>query len=309
MDARADEHLERLAEIATPLRAPVLIAGFAGWNDGGQAASAAVRWLARNLDGERIARIQPERFHVFTEGGSRPMVKRRPGGETVLRWPAHDFFAVHTPESWPNDVLLFVAREPELRWHTYCDTVLSVAREKGVSRLITLGAFLAPVPHTRPAPISGYAARAEDAEALRAQGARSTSYEGPTGIVSVLMDAAGLAGIPAASLWAAVPHYLPTTANPKAALALLRAARSFTGLPFDLARLEDAAAFFETQVTEAVEAKGEVGDHVRQLEEADDQAGEGKRGSAADLPHHEDVIKAFEDLLRGNRPRGENPQA
>lgn len=306
MDARADEYIEQLADSAPPLREPILLAGFAGWNDGGQAASAAVRWLARNLDGDRFARIRPERFHVFTAEGSRPVIKRRPGGETVLRWPAHDLYAVRGPNGWPHDLIVFVAREPELRWRTYCDAVLSLAKEARVSRLVTLGAFLAPVPHTRAVPISGYASDDEAGEALRSLGALATNYEGPTGIVSALMDAATAAGIPAASIWAAVPHYLPTTANPKAALRLLRAFRSLSGLPLDLARLEDAAVFFESQVTEAVRAKDEVGDHVRQLEEAEDEIAGPKRGNAADLPHADDVIKAFEELLRGNRPGGEN---
>jgi proteasome assembly chaperone (PAC2) family protein len=300
MDAREHEAVEWLKDAPT-LRDPLLIAAFAGWNDGGQAATAAVRWLARNLDGERLARISPERFHVFTEEGSRPQIRRRPGGETVLRWPGHDIFTVRTPEAWSRDLVVLIAREPDLRWRTYCEALLNVARRLGVSSLVTLGAFLAPVPHTRPAPVSGFAGTPQAAARLREAGALATGYEGPTGIVSVIMDLAAQAGLETASVWAAVPHYLPTTANPKAALALLRVVRAFTAIPFDLSRLEDAAQFFEGQVSEAVRAKGEVGEHVRRLEEADDKAaGLGERPQGAEnLPNAADVIKAFEDLLRG----------
>lgn len=302
------EAIEWLGEVSPPLREPVLVAGFAGWNDGGQAASAAVRWLARNLDGERFARLDPEYFHVFTAEGSRPLIRRRPGGETVLRWPAHDFFAIRGLEGWPHDLIAFVAREPELRWRTYCEAVLTVARRAGVRQIVTLGAFLAPVPHTRPVPISGYAGNAESLARLRDIGALPTSYEGPTGIVSVLMDAAARAGFDTVSFWAAVPHYLPTTANPKAALALLQAVRKFTGLPLDLARLEDAAKFFEAQVTQAVQTKGEVGEHVRRLEEAEDEAARGRERpqGAESLPNADEVIKAFEEMLRGNQPKGDD---
>lgn len=300
----ARRQVEWTGERPPTLHEPLLIAAFAGWNDGGQAATAAVRWLARNLGGERVGRIDPESFHVFTASGSRPNIRRRPGDETVLRWPAHDLFAIHGDESWSHDLLVVVAREPDLRWRGYCDALLAAAEATGARQLMTLGAFLAPVPHTRPVPLSGFAGASEAAARLRAIGARPTGYEGPTGVVSVLMERAREAGLSTASLWAAVPHYLPTTANPKAALALLRAVREFTGLPLDLHRLEDAASFFETQVSEAVAAKEEVGDHIRRLEAADDEAAErGERPQGAEnLPNAADVIKAFEDLLRGNPP-------
>ncbi len=286
------------------LRDPVLVAAFAGWNDGGQAATAAVRWLARNLDAERVGRIDPESFHVFTEDGSRPHIRRRPGGETVLRWPAHDLFAVRTEQSWSQDLLVLVAREPDRRWRAYCEALLGAANAAGARQVITLGAFLAPVPHTRAVPLSGFSGSSELSDRLRALGVRPTAYEGPTGIVSALMERAGEAGLVTASLWAAVPHYLPTTANPKAALALLRTVRELTSLPLDLHRLEEAASFFESQVSEAVAAKEEVGEYIRRLEAADDEAAtRGERPIGAEnLPNASDVIKAFEDLLRGNSP-------
>lgn len=303
MAARIDAHVEQLTPAWPAFEDTVLVVGFQGWNDGGQAATAAVRWLARHLDGARVASMRPDDFHVFSEMESRPIVRRR-GDQRVIRWPRHDFFAVPRRAGWRHDLLVLVAREPDLHWRTYCESVLAVARRSGVRRLVTLGAFLAAVPHTRPVPITGYAWDDDVATSLAAIGTLSTTYEGPTGIVSVLSDAAQKAHIRTASLWAAVPHYLPTTANPKAALALLRALRDLVDLPLDLARLEDAAAFFETQVSEAVRSKGEVADHVHELEETA-EAERAARSNTPDLPNAADVINAFEEMLRGNRGEGD----
>jgi proteasome assembly chaperone (PAC2) family protein len=303
MAARTDAHIERLTPEWPAFDDAIMVAGFQGWNDGGQAATAAVRWLARHLEGERFASVRPDGFHVFTEMESRPIARRR-GNERVIRWPRHDFFAMPRRAGWRSDLVVFVAREPELHWRTYCEAVLSVARRCGVRRLVTLGAFLAAVPHTRPVPITGYSWDDDLSTSLASIGTLSTTYEGPTGIVSVVSDAAQKAQIRSASLWAAVPHYLPTTANPKAALALLRALRDLVNLPLDLARLEDAAAFFEAQVSEAVRSKGEVADHVHELEETA-EAERAAQSSGPDLPNAADVIKAFEEMLRRGRGEGE----
>lgn len=301
MAVNRNAHVERLVRRWPELRNPVLVAGFQGWNDAGQAATAAVRWLARHLDGERVATIRPDAFHVYTEMESRPLVRLR-SGERVLRWPAHDLYAIRGKPAWPSDLLALVAREPNLRWRTYSNAVISTARDLGAGRVVTLGAFLAAVPHTRPVPITGYSWDDGFAATLEGMETLSTTYEGPTGIVSVLTDSAQSAGMRAASLWAAVPHYLPTTANPKAALALLRGVRDLIDVPLDLARLEDASAFFETQVSDAVRSKGEVAEHVRELEETARQDADVRlRGEAADLPDAADLISAFEDLLRKGR--------
>ncbi len=302
MTTRTSPHVERLGARWPRLRQPVLIAGFLGWNDAGQAATAAVRWLARHLDGERIAAIRPDAFHVFSEIESRPVVRRR-GEERIIRWPSHDLFAIRGDSNWPSDIVALVAHEPELRWRTYCDAVLSVAHTLGVERVIVLGAFLAAVPHTRAVPITGYAADAAMAATLTTMDALSTTYEGDAGAVSVLVDAAQRAGFAAASLWAAVPHYLPSTANPKAALALLRGVRDLAEIPLELSRLEDAAAFFETQVSDAVRTKSEMTEHVQELETTAAEAQAARGAGSPDLPNAADVIKAFEELLRQGRDR------
>ncbi len=281
------------------LRDPVLLAAFAGWNDAGEAATAAVRWLVRHLTGRRVGGLDPEEFHVFTD--TRPHV-RLVDGERRISWPVHELFLT-TNAALPRDLLLFVAREPELRWRTYCDELIDAARRAGAGALISFGAFLADTPHTRPVPISGFATSGEWLERLRAHGAMPSDYQGPTGIVGVLHDRCRAAGMPSASLWAAVPHYLPTTANPKAALALLRVLDGLLELGLDLRRLEAAAAFFERQVDEAVGRNRRAGSYVRDLERRADAAREAREErppeTGSPLPSAEEIIKDLEDFLRG----------
>jgi proteasome assembly chaperone (PAC2) family protein len=281
------------------LREPVLLAAFAGWNDAGEAATAALRWLVRHLVGRRVGGLDPEEFHVFTD--TRPHV-RLVDGERRISWPAHELFLTTNP-ALPRDLLLFVAREPELRWRTYCDELIDAARRADAGALISFGAFLADTPHTRPVPISGFATSGEWLERLRAHGAMPSDYQGPTGIVGVLHDRCREAGLPSASLWAAVPHYLPTTANPKAALALLRVLDGVLELGLDLRRLEAAAAFFERQVDEAVGRNRRAGSYVRDLERRADAAREAREErppeTSSPLPSAEEIIKDLEDFLRG----------
>src|SRR5262245_48490765 len=202
--------LERRPE----LRSPALIVAFAGWGDAGEAASAAVRWLIRRLPAQRMGFIDAEHYQNFTS--TRPTV-RFVGGERRVSWPGHDIF-YHTDPEKPRDLALLIAREPELRWRTYCETVLHLAREIDADTLITLGAFLGDTPHSRPVPLTGFATTPELKERLDEMRVGGSAYEGATSITTVLHDFARRSNVPSASIWAAVPHYLPTTANPKAAL-------------------------------------------------------------------------------------------
>ena len=280
------------------LRDPALIVSFAGWNDAGEAASAAVRWLVRRLPAQRMGSIDPELYHDFTS--TRPTV-RMVAGERRITWPAHDVY-YHTDPERPRDLVLLVAREPELRWRTYCETVLDLAREIGSSLLVSLGAFLGDTPHSRPVPVTGFATTDELRAEIYTQGIGLSGYQGPTGITGVLHDFARKADLPSASLWAAVPQYLPTTANPKAALALVREMRTLIGLSIDLQRLEAAAQFFQRQVDEAIGRDRRATGYIRELERRTDiEPGERESTPKAELPSAEDVIRDLEAFLRSNR--------
>ncbi|MDP9019972.1 MAG: PAC2 family protein, partial [Actinomycetota bacterium] len=190
---------------------PVVIAAFEGWNDAGDAATTAARWLRDRWAPDLLAEIDAEEFYDFT--ATRPRVRLSDGVSREIEWPANTF----TVGSAGNvDTVVLLGTEPQLRWRTFCRQVVHVAESLDARLVLTLGALLAEVPHTRPTSVVGTAVDPELIERLHL--GRST-YEGPTGIVGVLQDACASAGLPAASLWAAVPAYVPGAPSPKAALA------------------------------------------------------------------------------------------
>ena len=288
---------ERLPE----LRDPALVVAFAGWTDAGEAASAAVRWLVRRLPGQRIGSIDAEHYHVFTS--SRPTV-RLVGGERRITWPIHDFY-VHTDPAKPRDLVLLVAKEPEVCWRAYGESVMELAGRLGVTTLVSFGAFLGETIHNRPVPISGFATTAALRHRLLDIGAAPSNYEGPTGMASVILDFARREDLPAISLWAAIPHYLPTTANPKGALALVRALARVLDLDLNLERLEAAAAFFQRQVDSAFSHDRRATGYLRELERRSD-AEPSERGG--ELPSAEEVIRDLETFLRSSRGSEESDE-
>jgi proteasome assembly chaperone (PAC2) family protein len=247
---------------------PVLVAAFEGWNDAGDAASEAVKYLIARTDAEKVADIDPEEFLDFTS--TRPQSRLGNDGVRTIEWPAIDVYAAHLPGG--ADALLLLGTEPQLRWRTFCEQVVAIATEAGCRLALTLGALVAEVPHSRPVPVVGTATDT----ALQAElGLPDSSYEGPTGIVGVLTEACRQAGMPSASLWAAVPTYVPTAPSPKATLALLQKAGEVLGTWVPTTELEIAAASYERQVTELVDEDDETSDYVSRLETRHDQEDEG----------------------------------
>ena len=279
------------------LRDPALIAAFTGWNDGGEAASAAVRWLVRRLPGQRFASIDAEYYHNFSS--TRPMVRLN-GGERQITWPSHDAFYHADPEN-TRDLILIVAKEPEIQWRSYCDTVLELATTMGVTTLVTLGAYLGDTIHTRPVPISGFTTSPDMADRIVEAGVTPSNYDGPSGMTTLIHDFARQAAIPSFSLWAAVPHYLPTTANPKAALALVRSVAKILNLDLNLRRLEAAASYFQRQVDQAIANDRRAMGMLKALERRVDEEDEGNESSTetpTSLPSAEEIIRDLESFLR-----------
>ena len=200
------------------LRNPVLVAGFEGWNDAGEAASFAARFLSERWDAEVFAELDPEDFFDFTS--TRPQVRLDEGMQREIVWPATTMSAAAVPGG-ERDVIFLIGTEPQLRWRTFCEEIVAVAGEHDVRLVVTLGALLAEVPHSRPVNVVGHDAGSGSRSVARLH---QSSYEGPTGIVGVLHDAFRRTGIPSVSLWATVPTYVPSAPSPKAALALDRAA-------------------------------------------------------------------------------------
>jgi len=244
------------------LRSPVLIAAFTGWNDAGDAASGAVRHLIEAWRAEPVAALDPEEFYDF--GTTRPLVRLAEGVTREIVWPPNDLWAASTPGA---DVLLLLGTEPQLKWRTFCRQITAIAAQQEVTLVLTLGALLADVLHSRPVSLIGTATDQGLIDRFRL--ARS-GYEGPTGIVGALHDACATAGLPSASLWAAVPAYAPGINSPKAALALVERAAAIVGAPVSMRALEGAVNEYEDEVAELLAADDDLASYVGRLESMTD---------------------------------------
>jgi proteasome assembly chaperone (PAC2) family protein len=283
-----------------PLRSPVLVAAFAGWNDAASAATAALEAVAAALDGEPLARIDPEEFYDFQV--NRPTIRLTEGQARRVDWPANVMLSARVPGA-ERDLVLLSGIEPNVRWRTFTDAIVGAAERLGVKMVVTLGSLIADVAHTRPVPITGLAS---DPELVERLGLSRSTYEGPTGIVGILHDACRRHDITSASLWAAIPHYVAAVPNPKAALALLRRLEGFTGIAVEASELEDAASQFDEQVDRAVAANPEISQLVTQLEEA--QAEE-QLDLGGDVPSGDAIAQEFQEFLRQQGTEGREPPA
>ncbi|HEX6597097.1 MAG TPA: PAC2 family protein [Acidimicrobiales bacterium] len=267
------------------MRRPVLIAAFEGWNDAAEAASTAVRYIRDRWGARPFASIDPEDFFDFS--ATRPQVKLREGLTREIVWPSNQFFGAAVTEAG-RDVVLMIGSEPQLKWRTFCNQVVSVAAELDVELVVILGALLADVAHTRPVKVTGSAV---DADLVARLGLQRSRYEGPTGIVGVLHDALNKASVPSASLWAAVPHYVAGTPSPKAALALVERAAQLLDIPVVTADLAQLAVDYERQVSEVVAGDEDVAAYVSRLEETTDSEG-------LELTSGEELAAEFQKFLR-----------
>jgi len=271
------------------------VCAFNGWNDAGEAASAAVSFIRGSFEAEEVASIDPEEFFDFT--AVRPTVRLTEGVTREIDWPVATISAAAVPGA-ESDLVMLQATEPSLRWRRYTDNLVATARELDVRMMITLGALLADVPHTRPVAITGLAS---DRSLVDRLGFQHTSYEGPTGIVGVLHNTCANAGIPSASLWASVPHYVAAAPNPKVALALVRAFEGIAGVVVDAGELESAADDYERQVSAAVASDPEVKAFVERLESAVDEVGP-DTPDEEDLPSADTIARDFQRFLRQRGP-------
>ena len=282
------------------LRRPILIMAFAGWNDAAESATTAVRYLGTSLHAEKFAEIDPEEFYHF--GLTRPHVRFKPGSETEreITWPATEFSLARASDL-ARDVIVGVATEPHLRWKAYCGQVLDLARSCEVGLILSLGALLAEVPHTRPVRLSG---SASDPELGARLGVRPTRYEGPTGIVGVLNTIAREQGFATANLWANVPHYISGIENPKATLALIRRVAPILGATLDTNDLEEAGKQFDSNLKEIVAQNNKIANYVKKLESRDveEDAPPAAPGRQSDLPPASELVAEIEQFLRQQRP-------
>jgi proteasome assembly chaperone (PAC2) family protein len=276
----------------------VLLAGFEGWNDAADAASTAATWLTQHGSGEaeRVAFIDPEVHFDFQS--RRPHVTLAGGVTRSVTWPKNVFFTVHHEE---RDLVVLRGIEPSYRWSSFCRAVIAVARATECEMVVTFGALLADVPHTRTARVTG---TATDPDLVERLGLARSRYEGPTGIVGVLHDRCHAEGIDSVSLWAPVPHYLAAPPNPPASLALLDRVAGLLDLHLDLARLHRTAAAWREKVDEVAAADDDVRGYVRTLEDrydADTLSDASDTSWGANLPTGDELANEVERYLRDQR--------
>jgi proteasome assembly chaperone (PAC2) family protein len=271
------------------LRDPVLVGAFEGWNDAADAASDAIDHLERMWRATPLAAVDPDDYYDFQV--NRPTVRLVDGITRSVEWPTSRL-SVARPTGASRDIVLLRGLEPNMRWRGFCDELIEMTSELGVELTVTLGALLADTPHTRPVPVTGTAY--DEATATRLSLERSR-YEGPTGIVGVFQDACRLAGLPAVSFWAAVPHYVAQPPCPKATIALLRRVEDLLDIAVPLGELPEQARAWERGVEEMARDDSDVADYVRALE---------SRADETDLPEAsgEAIAREFERYLRRRGP-------
>jgi proteasome assembly chaperone (PAC2) family protein len=277
------------------LERPVLIAGFTGWNDAADAASVAVGALASSWEARRFGGFDGEEFFDFQ--ATRPQVKLVDGVTREIQWPENMLSATEPRLQVAGDrgAVLLTGPEPNFRWRAFSTAVVELAKALNVELVVTMGALLADVPHSRPVSVS---ANSQDATLVESLGLSASRYEGPTGITGVLHRACADGGLPSVSFWASVPHYLPAVPSAPAALALLDKLSGLLGMEVDTAELESTAETYQEQVSVAVSQDSDLSSYVRMLEERfDSQVDQGPRN----LPSGDELAQELEGFLREHR--------
>ena len=268
-----------------PLRSPIMIFAFGGWNDAGEAATGAMSHLLNNWDHTLIGRFDPEEFYDFQV--NRPMVFVDDSKVRQITWPTTEVFGILTPQ-FEFDLVVVKGLEPSMRWKRFTGELLDLADDLEVSMILTTGSLLADTPHSRPISVSGSGSHPEISKRL---GVEVSRYEGPTGILGILQEAAERRGINAISLWAAIPHYASAPPSPKATLALINALEDFLNISIPLGNLADESKMWESGIDEMAHEDSDLREYIRQLEASKDET---------ELPEAtgESIAREFERYLR-----------
>jgi proteasome assembly chaperone (PAC2) family protein len=306
-----DSYVRSLEDLGSlHLRRPYALVAFGGWIDGSWAATNAIRYLIDQLSAPRVAELDPETFYSFTD--TRPRVVLPGRGQREVRWRQGRWHAARLGEESEHDLVLFIAPEPNLRWRTFTNVLLDVLQQLGTEAMLTMGAVLAPTHYRSRVPIRGWATVADWRPRLRKSGVQRNTYEGPTGIATVVSLAARDRSMPAVVLNASTPTYLASNANPRTSLALLRAAAAIYGVKLPLGPLEQTARGFSEQVDEYLAGQPELRTEIEALTQDADEDGdptpESEPPDSGELPRSEDVVRELEAFLNELREQqGDNP--
>lgn len=295
----------------TDLRDPTLLFAFAGWADAADSATHALRYVVKHLNGEKFAEVDPEEFYNFTR--VRPKTKFDDDGERYIEWPANEFYAIRREDA-ETDLIVLVGVEPNVKWRTFCQSMLEEIQSLGVSKVIQVGALLDAVPHTRDVRITGTATSPELRGMLKGIHVRRSRYTGPTGIAGVMTDTLRRAGIPAVSLWGHAPHYLQVTPNPKVSLSLVRGLEELVDISVPVDALESQGQNFERRVEQALDGESDVVEYVAKLEaqwdarrnrtateSVDEPEPAGSGAEPGEIPDADQAVASIEEFLRQER--------
>ena len=272
-----------------------LIIAFGGWADAGESATAAIKYLQRNLEAKKFAEIDPEEFYDFSH--TRPYTTRTRDGRRRIHWPANKF-SYWAGSGRNKGAMTFLGVEPSLRWRTFSKTIVELAQEHGVKKVLHIGALLDAVPHTREVKLTSASTDAGLQETLDASGIRSSNYQGPTGISSAVMEACDNQGLDYLSLWGHTPHYLQAAPNHRVGYTLARKLVALLDLSLDLSELETAAGTFDEQVVAAVAKDDQLSAYVEKLEGQYDES-----ATAAEIPDPAELVHDLEQFLRSEQRR------
>jgi proteasome assembly chaperone (PAC2) family protein len=277
------------------LERPVLIAGFTGWNDAAEASSLAVGTLNDAWEARRFGHFDAEEFLDFQ--ATRPQIMLADGVTRTIEWPENTLSATAPAVEAlrGRGAVLLSGPEPNFRWRSFCNAVAETAKDLGAEMVVTMGALLADVPHSRPVSV---AANSQDPVLVENLKLSASRYEGPTGITGVLHRVCAEAGLPSVSFWASVPHYLPAVPSAPAALALLQNLSVLLRIDVDTSALEETATSYQEQVSVAVSQDSDLSSYVQMLEERFDSQVE---GGERNLPTGDDLAQELEGLLREQR--------
>lgn len=276
------------------LEKPVMVVAFEGWNDAGEAASVALNRVEEAWEAERFAGFDSGEFYDFQV--SRPQIHFSDGLSRSVEWPENTFKHAHTGSSGAyGSAVLLSGPEPNYRWQVFTETIVEVAKKLDVGLVVTMGALLADVPHTRPVPVS---ALSQDTSLIEGIDVSVSRYEGPTGITGVVHSYCEAAGLPSVSLWASVPHYLPSVPSAPAALALLERVQGLLGVEIDTSNLDQTAGEYREQIAGAVSQDEDLASYVQMLEERYDSSEEWEPG---EIPSGDDLASELEGFLKERR--------
>ena len=271
----------------------VFLAAWGGWPDAAESATRSLREMVSQLSATKFASIDPEDFYDFAE--QRPVISNESNGSRKLTWPKNEFYYWKS-EDGGRDLLIFIGVEPNLKWRTYTEIIHKVVIESDVKLLVTVGALLDSVPHTRSPRVIGSSINTDLGSGFEHIKYAVPNYEGPSGLTSVLMDRLAQDNIPAASVWGHSPHYLQVAQNPTLTHAILTELQNFISAPLDLSNLAKDAAEFDENLVRALADQQEIEGYVKRLEERYDSEEEYRQS-----PEPAALVQELEDFLRQQR--------